>query len=315
MSYPKCAHSLLEFCSQRKSLLNQLMRLENLRPFDVTLRDGLQSLNKQEQENFTLEKKKALYKHIICNYKPKNIEIGSFVNNKILPIFKDTEHFFPYTEENNIINDEIISNYVLVPNEDKMLDAMRIGVKNFSLITSVSNNFQIKNTKMSLLESDKNIYNILFKLYNSYGALGITPSLKLYVSCINECPIIGKIDNDFIVNRLLNLNKMKVDSICLSDTCGTLTDEDFEYIVDTCSFFGIPSNKFALHLHVKEGREKEVEKIIHKALDRKITNFDVSLLDSGGCSVTMDKKKLSPNLSYQLYYKSIFNYIVKKSDI
>jgi hypothetical protein len=106
---------------------------------------------------------------------------------------------------------------------------------------------------------------------------------------------------------------MKVDDICLSDTCGTLTDEDFEYIIDTCAYFGLPTNKVSLHLHVKKGREDEIEKIIHKALDRKIINFDVSELKTGGCSVTMKKENLAPNLSYELYYKSLCTYITKKN--
>ena len=140
------------------------------------------------------------------------------------------------------------------------------------------------------------------------------PFIKLYVSCINECPISGKIDNDFIVNKLLTINKMNVDNICLSDTCGTLDLEDFEYIVDTCKSFGLPYNKLSLHLHVKNGREDIVEKIIHKALDRRIIDFDVSLLETGGCSVTMNKNQIAPNLSYDLYYKSLVNYIEKKLD-
>jgi hypothetical protein len=37
------------------------------------------------------------------------------------------------------------------------------------------------------------------------------------------------------------------------------------------------------------------------------------LLESGGCSVTMDKNKLATNLSYELYYKSLFTYILKKT--
>ena len=86
---------------------------------------------------------------------------------------------------------------------------------------------------------------------------------------------------------------------------------DFEYIVDTCKFFGLPSNKLSLHLHVKNGREDIVEKIIHKALDRRILDFDVSLLETGGCSVTMNKNQIAPNLSYDLYYKSLVNYIEK----
>jgi hypothetical protein len=161
---------------------------------------------------------------------------------------------------------------------------------------------------MNLEESDKNINNMLDKL-EEYS---IKQNVKLYVSCINKCPIEGKIDNDFIVHRLLQLSKMNIENICLSDTCGSLEIEDFEYIIETCVFFGMRPSTLSLHLHVIPGREYIIEKIIHKALDYKITNFDVSLLETGGCSVTMKKENLAPNLSYDLYYKSLYNYIFKK---
>jgi hypothetical protein len=170
---------------------------------------------------------------------------------------------------------------------------------------------------MTLEESDKDIYDMLYELDNNINTniKSKKSFVKLYVSCINECPIEGKIDNDFIVNRILNLNKMNVDDICLSDTCGSLNEEDFEYIVDTCAYFGLPFSKFSLHLHVKRERETVIQRIIHKALDRKIIKFDVSYLDTGGCSVTMNKKNLAPNLSYDLYYKTLCNYILKKTDL
>jgi hypothetical protein len=105
---------------------------------------------------------------------------------------------------------------------------------------------------------------------------------------------------------------MNVENICLSDTCGTITTEDFEYIIESCLFFGLAPRKFSLHLHVKNDRKNEVESLIHKALDFKINKFDVSYLKTGGCSVTMKKTNLSPNLSYDLYYKSFVSYIEKK---
>jgi hypothetical protein len=107
---------------------------------------------------------------------------------------------------------------------------------------------------------------------------------------------------------------MNIDTICLSDTCGSLEPEDFEYIIDTCKFFGLPMSKISLHLHVREDRIKSIEQIIWKALDRKIVNFDVSNLKRGGCSVTMDLSQLSPNLSYELYYQSLCKYIIRKTD-
>jgi hypothetical protein len=97
----------------------------------------------------------------------------------------------------------------------------------------------------------------------------------------------------------------------LSDTCGTITTEDFEYIIESCLFFGLAPSKISLHLHVKNDKENEVKSLIHKALDFKINKFDVSYLKTGGCSVTMNAKNLAPNLSYDLYYKSFVSYIEK----
>ena len=46
---------------------------------------------------------------------------------------------------------------------------------------------------------------------------------------------------------------------------------------------------------------------------RRIVDFDVSILVKEWSSVTIDKEFLAPNLSYDLYYKSLVNYIIRKS--
>jgi isopropylmalate/homocitrate/citramalate synthase len=61
---------------------------------DVSLRDGLQGLSRERQETFTLNKKKDIFHNIMFNYKPKNIEIGSIVNPKVLPIMSDSLHLY-----------------------------------------------------------------------------------------------------------------------------------------------------------------------------------------------------------------------------
>jgi hydroxymethylglutaryl-CoA lyase len=249
-----------------------------------------------------------MYKEIISNFNPTNIEIGSIVSSKVLPIFSDTTTLL------SLINKEKENKnnkFILIPNKEKLRDVIKYRHINFfSFITSTSNGFQLKNTKKSLKESDDELIEMLYDLENKFDKTIV----KLYVSCINECPIEGKIDNDFIVNRLLNLHNLNVDIICLSDTCGSLDPEDFEYIIDTCKFFGIPMSKLSLHLHVHPDRINIIEQIIWKALDRKIVNFDVSNLKRGGCSVTMNQSQLCPNLSYELYYQSICKYIIKNAN-
>lgn len=315
--YPKCANSFKNFLSNN-NLTKIYHNIGSPKPFDVTLRDGLQDLTKYQQENYTRQEKIDLYHKISFNYKPKNIEVGSLVSENILPIFKDSIKLF---EKINVFQDSIIKNnndkenkqklFLLIPNKEKLMCIINNkNLYHFSFITSVSNSFQLKNTKISIHQTDKDIANMLQELDNIKYKTNKS-FVKLYVSCINECPIEGKIDNDYIVHRILHLNKMNVNTICLSDTCGSLDVDDFEYIVDTCYYFGLPYSKFALHLHVQNGREDIVEQIIHKALDRKIINFDVSSLETGGCLVTMNESKLVKNLSYELYYKSLITYMKK----
>lgn len=315
-SYPKCARSFLEFYQSNKCLTNKLLRV---RPFDVTLRDGLQSLTVDEQLNFTTDLKKQLYNEIIEKYNPKNIEIGSCVNTKILPIFKDTEDLFKNINDNK-------KKYILVPNQEQLMNALKIGATNFSFITSISNSFQIKNTKMNKEENLINL-NSMIHLLDDYTNFKIdienaeviemftNYNIKLYVSCINECPIEGKISNDIIVSDLHQLSGMKFDKICLSDTCGTLTNNDFDEIIGKLYEIGANINKFTLHLHVNPDREDEVQEIFHTALDYGIEEFDVSYLKTGGCSVTMDKNKISPNMNYEQYYKFLTNYLISNESL
>jgi len=318
--YPKCANSFRNWCLTNKKYEKFYFELGEPTPFDVTLRDGLQAVTKDKETEFNANTKLKIYHNIIFNYKPLNIEVGSIVSEKVLPIFKDSIEIFnfinnfkkqclqngdPYEEQNK---------YLLVPNNKYLKKIINDSNANhFSFITSVSNSFQMKNTKMTLEESDKDIETMLYELDNNSNRK-VAPVVKLYVSCINSCPIEGKIDSDVIINRILKFNTMKIDNICLSDTCGSLLLEDFEYIIDTCKHFGlVPIHKLSLHLHVKTGRENDVENIIHSALDRNIIDFDVSSLDSGGCSVTMEKHNIAENLSYELYYKSLCNYIMKNT--
>uniref|UniRef100_A0A6C0ET54 Pyruvate carboxyltransferase domain-containing protein n=1 Tax=viral metagenome TaxID=1070528 RepID=A0A6C0ET54_9ZZZZ len=311
IGYPICAQSFKQWYLSNEHFKKIYYSLGSPTPFDVSLRDGLQSLSISKQENFSLEKKIELYNKISGFYKPKNIEIGSIISEKVLPIFKDTIELNKYIYDYCKNYETNCNNFVLIPNQQKLLKVINYKeFTNFSFITSVSDSFQRKNTKMSLQENDKELINMMYLLDDHQ--CHIHPNVKLYISCINECPIEGKIDNDFIVNRILNLNKnLNPSTICLSDTCGSLTPDDFEYIVDTCNYFGIPFSKISLHLHVRKDREIDVKTIIHMALDRKIIDFDVSILETGGCSVTMEKTKLTPNLTYDMYYKCLVDYIIK----
>ena len=314
-SYPKCVNTFTKILFSEPEIFTKLMdkKLTNIRLFDVTLRDGLQGLSRSEQELLTFQDKMKIYKNIINNYSPKKIEVGSLVNNKILPVFKDTEKLFKNIQENAISNEKKIDYYVLVSNLLYLKQAINMGVQNFSFITSLSNSFQLKNTKMTLEENLNHLKIMMNILDNEMKTNdGFEKNkVKLYVSCINECPIEGKIPTTRIVDKLLELNDLNFDKICLSDTCGTLTKEDFMDIINNITKNGLETKKISLHLHVNPEREDEMEEIVHSAFNHGIYEFDVSHVGSGGCSVTMDKNKLAPNMNYEQFYRFLMNYLLK----
>jgi hydroxymethylglutaryl-CoA lyase len=308
--------SLKLFENLNKNITKKLKyeKILKIKPFDVTLRDGLQSLTPQQQEMFTTNYKISIYNNLVNNYHQTDLEIGSLVNTKLLPIFKDTKELFTYAEKNNKSG----NHYILVPNQVKLLNALKIGVTHFSFITSVSNRFQLKNTKILISENLSNL-NEMMNILDDYkkreineGKNDVNYKTKLYISCINECPLEGKISLSKIIGQLYFLNLLKFDKICLADTCGTLTNDDFIKIMDALiNDVKININNISLHLHIKPDRENEVEQIVHNAIDYGIKEFDVSNLNTGGCSITMDNNKLTPNMSYEQYYKFLKSYLLK----
>ena len=273
--------------------------------FDVSLRDSLQSIKKEEHYKYTTDVKILIYNNIKNKYNPNFLEIGSIVSTKILPILGDSLEIYKQTNFNNNNN-----NFLLVPSKSKLKNALDIGCKNISLITSVSESFQLTNTKKNLEETKYDIIDIMYELYSNPNIFN--PRVKLYLSCIDQCPISGKIPIDFIVNEIKYYHEIcKPAIICLSDTCGNLSHDNFIEIVDKANKLGVPYEKLSLHLHIDINNLSNTQKIFFSALDRKISEFDVSLLETGGCSVTMNSKT-RPNLSYDLYYKFLVNYILSK---
>ena len=166
---------------------------------------------------------------MLFNYNPDNIEIGSIVSPKILPVFDDTLEMLNYTAKYTINNCINTNHYIVIPNSNKLKEVINVKhVNNFSFLSSVSNSFQLKNNNKSIKQNTLDLQYMLYLIDNSYI---INPKTKLYISCISECPIEGKIDKNLIVNYVLFYNNLNINTICLSDTCGTLTLEDFNYII------------------------------------------------------------------------------------
>jgi hydroxymethylglutaryl-CoA lyase len=266
------------------------------------LRDGIQGA---DPANYNTNKKKKIFEDIRTKYNPAKMEIGSFVSPKVLPIMQDTADIFNFakTVEKRECEPEI---YALVPNKKGLMDAIQTGFRNFSFITSVSNGFQIKNTRRNLDYKKSELCEMM-------DILNPENKTKLYISCINECPISGLIDSDFVIHEILSSYGLRefdggaktFDEICLSDTMGTLRSKDFEYILDGLLRFGLAKNRISLHLHVASDNASEAKRILFACFQKGITRFDVSTILEGGCSVSMDRTHLKPNMTYEFFFAAL----------
>jgi hydroxymethylglutaryl-CoA lyase len=274
-------------------MIKPIMNNKSLRLFDVTLRDGIQSIPKLYSFN---DKKKIL--NDIINRRPKSIEIGSIVSPKILPQMNNSIELFKYAQEINKNVNNSIDFYMLVPSLKSLEIANFNNVNNLSFITSVSDSFQIKNTNKTLLETKIEIRNMMDNISSNPEK-----KVKLYISCINKCPIQGIIYMNKLLNEILYYyyTYEKLDEICLSDTCGSLTYLEFSQIIRELEKRNMNFNRFSLHLH-NQNEKKNVKDIITYAIKKGIYRFDVSHMpELGGCSVTM--KNMSGNLSYDQIYE------------
>jgi len=270
-------------------MYSNMLGKNSLKLFDVTLRDGLQSLTKI----YSLAEKTEILRNIIVNRYPSAIEVGSIVSPKILPQMSESIELFHEAQFINIIIARPIDLYMLTPNLKSVNIASDHNITNFSFITSVSNAFQKKNTNKNLTEI-KNEIELMMKRVT----LIQDSKVKLYISCITDCPISGKIDNHKIINEILHYYYTydEISEICLSDTCGTMEFNNFKTIIDELLKRNVDFNKISLHLHNQENKQN-VKDIIIYGMKSGIYRFDVSdMPEIGGCSVTMENP--SGNLSY-----------------
>jgi isopropylmalate/homocitrate/citramalate synthase len=277
---------------------------------DVSLRDGLQNA---KVDDYPTEHKKKVFQNIMKSENPPKIEVGSLTSYRILPIMKDSIEIYKHALE--YINKEKLNThvYVLVPSLNKLNIAINNKIQNYSFITSVSNSFQLRNTCRTLDKTKEELRTIFERLDNS----SIHDSKKkLYISCIDQCPIVGKIEKEFIINELLYYNEnYNFDELCLSDTCGNLSFENFLYIIENATYLGIPVNKLSLHLHISNENMDNTKKILKYCFENEINKFDISSLATGGCSITIENKKLHPNLSYGIFYSILYEYIYEKINL
>lgn len=245
---------------------------------DVTVRDGLQSWRNilKSNDRFNIVK-------LISELGIKDIEVGSLVSEKVIPQMSNSLEVYKSCKKFN----SNLNYHMLVANE-KGLQTMNDNNGNFlSFFTSPSDSFNLKNINCSVDESFKNIGKMIKKTQND-------TYVKVYLSCINQCPYDGILKDNLIINSIHKLNNKRINEICLSDTLGTLKNSDFKRLVDNIDDSIIP--KISIHLHQQFGND-EWKNIVSYCISKNILSFDTSLLNLGGCPAAFSKDTKSGNLN------------------
>ena len=286
--------------------------------FDISMTEGIQSISKY----YSIENKKVILNNIMKQYKPKTLEIGALGKDKVYPNMKNSYELYKYANSfynnnnmtNRLVNKNKCDFYLLVPPTKKYLNiAKNLNIRNISLQTSISDNFQIQKFNQNIKETKENIKDIL-KTPGSFD------NVKLYVSCITNCPIKGNQgnpDNEYIINELYEyFNIDGITNICIVDTCADMKYNNFKHIID---YLGIELNfkfdKLSLQLHINKNNDKNntnnIDSIIEYAVSNNIYNFDViieNIENIVNYSFTNNNNKLNNNITYDRLYESLYNY-------
>jgi len=230
------------------------------------------SLRICDSNQWPLSKKQELFHKVITSYSPSFIELGSLSKPNSL----DTTPIIQYANDYKNIRCVDADFYVFIPGLNSLKQALDHNVTHMSFSTSISHLVQRKNEDRSMYEAKSGLKEICKRLSNRDDI-----RKKLYIYCITECPYAGPLDVDYILHELcMYHHQYSFDELCLSDTCGTLTFENYKYLVEAMCVFGVPKSKIGVQLQMKN--MKETEEIVRYSLKTGILRFDISIADETG---------------------------------
>lgn len=229
---------------------------------EVGPRDGFQSV-----KEFIPAKLKLKIIEDLIETGIKKIQIGSFVSPKAIPQMQNTQDIFKQLDARF----DGVEFYALVPNLKGALFAANAGLKEVSIVISVSHAHNKANVNKSHDESFAELEKILQSC----------PNLKVNVDVATAfgCPFEGEILPSAIKNFIERAYKLGVRNFNLCDTIGvaypTLVEKTVKEMLDS---FG--NCEFDIHIH--DTRNMGIVNTL-TAIANGITNVQSTLGGLGGC--------------------------------
>ncbi len=237
----------------------------NIRIVEVGARDGLQNENHWVETADKIEFIKLLLESGLTT-----VEVGSFVRADKIPQMKDTPQVYQ-----GLPNDlkKKYSLPCLVPNMKGFESAVKVGVREIALFTSISESFNKKNIGASIEDSLERFRPV------ALAALAQEIKIRGYVSTAFGCPYEGATSLTTlkkVANRLFDYG---VYEISFGDTIGVAYPEQVKNVVQELKHH-FDVHQLAMHFHDTYGLALAN---VYAAYEEGILSFDASAGGLGGC--------------------------------
>lgn len=198
----------------------------------------------------------------------KSIEVGSFVNPKLVPQMAHTDKVLA-----QIQHKRDVSYPVLVPNMKGFEAAQAAGVKEIAVFIAASESFSQRNINCSIAESLARIRPVC------EAALQDHIRVRGYISCVLGCPYDGDVDIETVAALAAQLKALGSYEVSLGDTIGVGTPGKARALVDSVALH-LPMDDIAVHFHDTYGQALAN---ILAVLEAGISVVDTAVAGLGGC--------------------------------
>lgn len=227
--------------------------------YEVGPRDGLQNSSFRLSSEEKISMVSQLHKAGL-----KNIEVTSFVHPRMVPHLADAEAVFEGTKHLGKLD-------ALIPNRKGFERAKKVGVENFNVFFSQSNEFNRRNLGKNL----DRVYPEFVDMLEDVDKANV----RAYISCAFGCPFEGA-PKEHKLKEAIEMATELADTVVLCDTIGEGHPTKIKRTLELTR--GIDA-EVALHLHHRKDKNTNIFANVAAALDWGVNNFDASIGGLGGC--------------------------------
>ncbi|MEL7239037.1 MAG: hydroxymethylglutaryl-CoA lyase, partial [Planctomycetota bacterium] len=186
---------------------------------DVGPRDGLQNLAVPVPLDVKIKLVRGL-----ADAGVKEIEVGSFVNPKLVPQMADTAELFREVAD---LKDRGVVLSALVPNERGLDAALEAGASKIAVFASVTETFSQRNTGGSCAEVHERLVPVVYRAKEA----GLP--VRGYLSCVFGDPFEPANLTHLAWDARQRMHDLAVNELDLGDTFGTADPASVEAVIKT----------------------------------------------------------------------------------